>query len=362
MIMNQPLDRVVVRYYMKRILIVSMLAFLSCSLSAQKRVDAFMLIDDVCKDELSMSQLREKYWDYVLPDRSGFNPDSSAQYMTLCNVDLAGYVSEAYFFVMGDRKLLTISPNRGEIDSVSMVGASDKCYKQMILRYGNPDEEGECADSPIVQQFVDEGLLRNGKSYTWDNFSENVLGNYGSSISFNVGESGVWSVMAFVRKFPYQTRVPIQRQFFRSLKLGAYVDQQQIASAIGVDSYKIGEERGVSGKDYRYWDSIYFGGVKWSFAEFCGVGGRLALVKLTDSQIDDNSQIFDSLKKSLTNKYGSPASDDGDCLVWHDGTTMLVLSRSYSASRAGEMRHYVDINYADARLLKKSEEIVSDEL
>lgn len=49
-------------------------------------------------------------------------------------------------------------------------------------------------------------------------------------------------------------------------------------------------------------------------------------------------------------------------LLADKGTTILILSRSYSKSRAGEMRHYVSINYADARLLKKSEEIVSDEL
>ena len=161
--------------------------------------------------------------------------------------------------------------------------------------------------------------------------------------------------------FPFYFTTPIQRQFFKTLEFGKNVTKTQIATALDIPSYIIKEERKSYGRTYRCLESVYFGGVTWSFLEIGTVDDKLATVQLTSSELKDNKYIYDTLLEALTNKYGKPTGSD-TMVGWSDELTAVILSHSYSESKGGEMRHYVDLKYIDTELHQKAQNIIENEL
>lgn len=122
----------------------------------------------------------------------------------------------------------------------------------------------------------------------------------------------------------------------------------------------LAEERISSGRMYNCWKSIYFGGVEWSFIEFKTVENLLSTVRLTHTQLN-NKDIFDSLFRVLSQKYGDTSIENNEAF-WFDGQTAIILTYKYGKSKGGEMRHYVNLEYSDMALINKAQNLVTDEL
>ena len=340
-------------------LIVTILSFilLCIQLSAQEKIDAFQLIRDVCKNNISVDDFKYKYVDYFTKDQDKNISDLGIFYLK--NISFAGYESDGMVIINPDEKLRTvkISPNHNILDSISRYQVADKCHEYLIAALGQPHKEENISSAdPTLDQIPEEIQIKEGKTYKW--FNNNIVH---VSVRYNNNEEDLYFIMAISIPSLSSTTTPIQRQFFRTLEFGKYVTKQQIATALEISSYEIEEERKSSGKTYHYWKSVYFGGIEWSFIEISTVEGKLATVRLTDSQLKDNKYIYDRLLEALTNKYGEP-KDYETSVLWNDGTTAVELSHSYSESKGGEMRHYVNIEYTDIELFREAQNIITNEL
>ena len=80
-----------------------------------------------------------------------------------------------------------------------------------------------------------------------------------------------------------------------------------------------------------------------------------------NTQTKNNQNIFDSLFRALSEKYGNPTIEDNEA-YWIDGPTAILLTYHYGESKGGEMRHYVDLRYTDLHLNKEAQDIVNSEL
>ena len=156
---------------------------------------------------------------------------------------------------------------------------------------------------------------------------------------------------------------PVQRTFFKSLVLGNDITKTQIAKAFGVGefSFYLTEQRQSAGMVYTYVNDTYFGGIKWNYIEFSTVSNKLGIIRFNMSSENDNSQTYDSLKKALTEKYGTPIVDDYG-IMWFDEKTAVYLTYVYSESKGGDMRYYTRLEYADLELIVEANQIISDEL
>ena len=100
---------------------------------------------------------------------------------------------------------------------------------------------------------------------------------------------------------------------------------------------------------------------KWNYIEFSTVSNKLGIIRFNMSSENDNSQTYDSLKKALTEKYGTPIVDDYG-IKWFDEKTAVYLTYVYSESKGGDMRYYTRLEYADLELIVEANQIISDEL
>lgn len=342
---------------MKKFIIVLSFVILCLQLSAQEKIDAFKLISDVCENNISVDDFKHKYVDYFTKYQNQNSTDLGLFYLK--NISFAGYESDGMVIINPDEKLRTvkISPNHNVLDSISRYQVADKCHEYLIAALGQPHKEENISSAdPTLDQIPEEFQIKEGKNYKW--FNNNTVH---VSVRYNNNEEDLYFMMAISIPSLSSTTTPIQRQFFRTLEFGKYVTKQQIATALEISSYEIEEERKSSGKTYHYWKSVYFGGIEWSFIEISTVEGKLATVRLTDSQLKDNKYIYDRLLEALTNKYGEP-KDYETSVLWNDGTTAVELSHSYSESKGGEMRHYVNIEYTDIELFREAQNIITNEL
>lgn len=342
---------------MKKFIIVLSFVIFYLQLSAQEKIDAFKLISDVCENNISVDDFKYKYVDYFTKDQDKNISDLGIFYLK--NISFAGYESDGMVIINPDEKLRTvkISPNHNILDSISRYQVADKCHEYLIAALGQPHKEENISSAdPTLDQIPEEIQIKEGKTYKW--FNNNIVH---VSVRYNNNEEDLYFIMAISIPSLSSTTTPIQRQFFRTLEFGKYVTKQQIATALEISSYEIEEERKSSGKTYHYWKSVYFGGIEWSFIEISTVEGKLATVRLTDSQLKDNKYIYDRLLEALTNKYGEP-KDYETSVLWNDGTTAVELSHSYSESKGGEMRHYVNIEYTDIELFREAQNIITNEL
>lgn len=343
---------------MKKFIIVLSFVIFCLQLSAQEKIDAFKLISDVCENNISADEFKHQYVDYFTKDQDKNSTDLGI--FALEKILFAGYESNGMVIINPEAgmKIVAILPNYEVLDSISRYQAADKCHEHLIAALGQPDnEENTSLDNPMVQQITGELKIKEGKTYTWVN---NTTVPH-ASMRYKTDKEDFYILMVMSMASPYSTTTPIQRQFFRTLEFGKYVTKQQIATALEISSYEIEEERKSSGKTYHYWKSVYFGGIEWSFIEISTVEGKLATVRLTDSQLKDNKYIYDRLLEALTNKYGEP-KDYETSVLWNDGTTAVELSHSYSESKGGEMRHYVNIEYTDIELFREAQNIITNEL
>ena len=333
-------------------------------LSAQEKIDAFQLIRDVCENNISVDDFQYKYVDYFTNYQNKNSTD--LRLFSLKNISFAGYESDGMVIINPDEKLRTvqISPNHNVLDSISRYQVADKCHEYLIAALGQPHKEENISSAdPTLDQIPEEFKIKKGKTYQWFNNNTAYV-----SVRYNNNEEDKYFLMAISMSSLSSTTTPIQRQFFKTLELGEYVTKKQIANGLGITSYDIREERKSSGKSYHYWDSVYFGGIEWSFLEFNTVDNILATVRLTCSQLKDNRYIYNELIEALTKKYGKPndkneePNDDETWISWRDGTTSVILSYVYDESKGGEMRHYVILEYSDIELLRETHNITSNEL
>lgn len=343
---------------MKRIIIALFIAGIYTSMSAQQSIDAFKLINDVCEKNISANEFKKQYIAYFTKDQDKSSTDLG--FFALENISFAGYESNGMVIINpeAEMKIVAIMPNHEVLDSISRYQIAEKCHEHVINVLGKPDnEENTSLDNPMVQQITEDLKIKEGKTYTWIN---NTNAPY-ASMWYKTEKEDFYILMVMAITSPYSTNAPIQRKFFRTLEFGKYITKQQIATALEISSYDIDEERKSSGKTYNYWSPVYFGGIEWSFIEIGTVEGKLATVRLTDSQLKDNKYIYDRLLEALTDKYGEPKAYDSSVL-WNDGTTAVELSHSYSESKGGEMRHYVNIEYTDIELFREAQNIITNEL
>ena len=168
-------------------------------------------------------------------------------------------------------------------------------------------------------------------------------------------------LVALVSSVLYAT--PVQRTFFKTLVLGNNVTKTQIAKALGTSesSFYFKEQRQSAGKEYSYMREIYFGGMEWSYVELSTVNNKLGLITFTVSSENDNIQTYNSLKKALTEKYGTPITID-EGVMWLDENTRVNLTQIYGESKGGDMRYYIQLQYVDITLALEAIQIISDEL
>lgn len=343
---------------MRRIITTLFVATTCISVFAQEKIDAFKLINEVCEKNISVSEFKKQYIDYFTKEQDKSSIDLGI--FALENISFAGYESNGMVILNpeAEMKIVAIMPNHEVLDSLSRYQLAEKCHVHLIDVLGQPDnEENTSLDNAMVQQITGDLKIKEGKTYTWIN-NTNVPH---ASMRYKTEKEDLYILMVMATTSPYSTETPIQRQFFRTLEFGKFITKQQIATALEVSSYEIEEERKSSGKTYHYWKSIYFGGIEWSFIEIGTVEGKLATVRLTDSQLKNNKYIYDRLLEALTDKYGNPKEYENSVL-WNDGTTAVELSHSYSESKGGEMRHYVNIEYTDIELFREAQNIITNEL
>lgn len=338
--------------------IVTILSFilLCIQLSAQEKIEALKLISDICEKNISIDDFKKQYSDYFIINHDTDSTDSGL--FILQNLSFAGYESNGVVFISSDTKMkiVTISPNYEILDSVSRYQVADKYHEYLLTVLGQPDLDDISFDNSTLKQ-IPQGLnIKESTTYTW---FKNTTVPY-MSIRYKTNKEDVYNLMA-VSGFPFYSTTPIQRQFYKTLEFGKNVTKTQIATALDIPSYIIKEERKSYGRTYRCLESVYFGGVTWSFLEIGTVDGKLATVRLTSSELKDNTDIYDTLLKALTNKYGAPIEDDA-MVLWGDGLTDITLSHQYGESKGGEMRHYVDLNYIDTELHQKAQNIIENEL
>lgn len=339
---------------------VTILSFilLCIQLSAQEKIEALKLISDVLENNISADEFKRQYIDYFTEDLDTDIIDLG--YFTLQNISFAGYESNGVVFISSDTNMrnVYITPNHQVLDSVSRYQVADKCHEYLIGVLGQPaNKENISLDDPLIALVAQELNFKEATTYKWLNDTATL--SY-SAIRGKMDKEDVYVLMV-VREIPFYSGTPIQRQFFKTLEFGKNVNKNQIATALSIPSYIIKEERKSYGLTYHCLESVYFGGVTWSFIEIGTVDGKLATVRFISSQLEDNKYVYDAFLKALTDKYGKPKESDA-MVLWGDGVTVVTLSHEYGKSKGGEMRHYVNLEYLDYTLHKKAQNIIKNEL
>lgn len=340
---------------MKKIITSLVVALLCTTINAQEKLDFFDYVKDVIGNKLSLNQFIEKYKAYFTEDY-----DESTSSVGLKNLKIFGYDGGSLTMIMPDYnvKILTVTPDYETLDSVSRYESAEKCHKEMIKLFGKPiKEEINSYDDPVKQEIAQKMNMKGGVTYTWKS-NDNVLL---TSIWTKTDKEDVYLISFMTMELPSLTKTPIQRKFFRTLEFGKAVTKYQIATSIEVDSFYIAEERTSSGRTYNYWKPVHFGGIEWSFIEIKTVENLLSSIRFTHSHTKNNQDIFDSLFKALSQKYGAPKIEDNQAL-WIDGPTAVILTYNYGESKGGEMRHYVDLEYSDMQLYNEARNIITNEL
>ena len=343
---------------MKKFVTILSLILLCMQLTAQEKIEAFKLINDVLENNISADEFKRQYVDYFTEDLDTDIIDLG--YFTLQNLLFAGYESNGVVFISSDTNIrkVFISPNHEVLDSVSRYQVADKCHEYLIEVLGQPaNEENISLDDPLIALAAQELNFKEATNYKW--FNETATLSY-SATRGKTDKEDVY-VLTVVREVPFYFGTPIQRQFFKTLEFGKIVTKTQIATALGIPSYIIKEERKSYGLTYHCLESVYFGGVTWSFIEISTVDGKLATVRFISSQLEDNKYVYDAFLEALTDKYGKPKESD-TMVLWGDGLTAVLLSHEYGKSKGGEMRHYVNLEYLDYTLHKKAQNIIKNEL
>ena len=340
---------------MKKIISSLVVAILCTTLNAQDKLDFFDYVKDVIGNKLSLSQFIEKYKPYFTEDY-----DESTSSVGLKNLDIFGYDGGSLTMFMPEYnvKILSVTPDYKTLDSVSRYESADKCHKEMLKLFGEPiKEEPITLDDPQKKEIAEQTNIKGGTVFTWAAGSGVLL----TSQIMNTDKEDQYMITFTYMELPSLTKTPIQRKFFKSLEFGKAVTKHQIATALEISSYDITEERISSGRKYNYWRPIYFGGIEWSFIEITTVENLLSSVRFTHTHTKNNQNIFDSLFKALSDKYGNPSVEDNEA-CWIDGPTAIILTYKYGESKGGEMRHYVDLKYTDMQLNQEAHNIVTNEL
>ena len=228
----------------------------------------------------------------------------------------------------------------------------------MLKRFGNPiKEEPITLDDPQKKEIAEATNIKGGTVFTWSAEGGVLI----TSQIMNSDKEDKYMITFTSIELPPLTKTPLQRKFFRSLEFGKVASKFQIAQAIEINSVYLAEERTSSGRTYNYWQPVHFGGIEWSFVEFKTVENLLSSIRFTHSHTKNNQDIFDTLFKALSQKYGDPTVEDNQA-IWVDGPTSVCLTYKYGESKGGEMRHYVDLWYSDMQLYNEARNIITNEL
>ena len=340
---------------MKKLISSLVVAILCTTLNAQEKINFFDYVDDMVSNKLSLSQFIVKYKTYFTDDY-----DESTQSVYLKNLEAFGFEGGSLTMIMPEynTKVLSFAIDYEVLDSVSRYESAEKCHREMIKRFGKPiKEEAHSYDDLMKQEIADKMNMKGGVTYTWESNNGTLL----TSSRTKTAKEDVYMISVMTVELPALTKTPLQRKFFRSLEFGKVASKFQIAQAIEINSIYLAEERTSSGRTYNYWQPVHFGGVEWSFIEIKTVENLLSSIRFTHSHTKNNQDIFDSLFKALSQKYGDPTIEDNEAF-WIDGPTAIVLTYKYGESKGGEMRHYVDLEYSDMQLYNEARNIITNEL
>ena len=340
---------------MKKIASLLSIVLIGVTVSAQERLDFFSLVKDIYGNNLTIAQFQEKYKPYFT-ERN----DDIETVFSLKNIDFFGYDGTSLVTIEPKYKVKIVMgmPNYESLDSTSRYESAQKCHQYMIEAFGHPQkEEALLFDDPMRQEIASAINVKSGISYSWMPEGGGVI----SGSLMHTDEEDRYMVTFWAMESPFTTLNPVQRKFFKTLEFGKAITKYQISTALEINSLYLTEERTSSGRRYNYWRPIYFGGIEWSFIELTTVENLLSTVKLTHTHTKNNQDIFDTLFKALSQKYGDPSIEDNQAF-WFDGQTAILLTYKYGESKGGEMRHYVNMEYSDMGLVNKAQNIITNEL
>lgn len=340
---------------MKKITSFIFIALFSMAVSAQEKLKFFDLVKDVYGNDLTINQFQERYKSYFT-ERN----DDVETVFSLKNIDFFGYDGTSLVTIEPEYKVKIVMgmPNYESLDSTSRYESAKKCHQYMIEALGQPQkEEALSFDDPMQKEISSAINVTGGISYSWMPEGGGVI----SASFMNTDKEDRYMVTFLTMESPFATSAPVQRKFFKTLEFGKSVTKYQISTALEINSLYLVEERTSSGRKYNYWKPIYFGGIEWSFIELKTVENLLSTVKFTQTHTKNNQDIFDTLFKALSQKYGDPSIEDNQAF-WFDGQTAILLTYEYGESKGGEMRHYVNLGYSDMGLINKAQNIITNEL
>lgn len=340
---------------MKKIISFLSVVLLGMTVSAQERLKFFDLVYDVFGNNLTLTQFQERYKPYIAEREDDVKNVFSLEE----NIDFLGYIGASIVQIYPEYnlKIVTGMPKYEALDSVSRYESAKKCHQYMIEAFGQPQNEEVLSYDPMQQEMAKAINVNGGVVYRWIPEGGGVI----SASILNTDEEDRYMVTFWAMESPFKTTTPVQRKFFKTLEFGKDVTKYHIATALEINSFYLAEERTSSGRTYNCLKPIYFGGVEWSFIEFKTVENMLSTVRLTHTQKNNNQDIFNSLFRVLSQKYGDTSIEDNQAF-WFDGQTAILLTYKYGKSRGGEMRHYVNLEYSDMALINKAQNLVTDEL
>lgn len=341
---------------MKKIISFLSVVLLGMTVSAQERLKFFDLVYDVFGNNLTLTQFQERYKPYIAEREDDVKNVFSLEE----NIDFLGYIGASIVQIYPEYnlKIVTGMPKYEALDSVSRYESAKKCHQCMIEVFGHPQKEEALSVDDIQQQEIAKAInVKGGIVYRWMPEGGGLI----SASIMNTDKEDRYMVTFGAMESPFKTTTPVQRKFFKTLEFGKEVTKYQIATALEISSVYLAEERTSSGRAYNCLKPIYFGGVEWSFIEFETVENLLSTVRLTHTQLNNNKDIFDSLFRVLSQKYGDTSIENNEAF-WFDGQTAIILTYKYGKSKGGEMRHYVNLEYSDMALINKAQNLVTDEL
>lgn len=338
---------------MKHLLITLTILMSSALCGAQDKPDLFEFLETF-DFNISTDEFKERYKNNFHAANEEFSDTTGLYLSDDFSIDSLNVMTGIYFDQ--DEPVFFVYPNT---DSTILNIDSEKILAYFKNHLGEPSIDNDSDDefSTILNSLCNSnGGNVSSSGYQWIMNDKNyrlVLANYEGLNVFVFG----------VQKQDYHlSLVPIQRQFFRSLRFDNKINKSEIADAVRCHSFEILTERTSEGQKFTVMSDTPFGGLKWNITYLYTLNDMFYEINFTNSSLYDNRDIFDNMKEALSEKYGEANSDREDIYFWSDGRTVIILTYQYTKSNGGEMRHYVDLKYFDVAAYYKAREIISDEL
>lgn len=341
---------------MKRLLITLSILMPSVLCGAQDKPDLLEFLKTF-NFNISIDEFKERYKNNFHAANEEFSDTTGLYLSDDFSIDSLSVMTGIYF--IQDKPILFVHPNTDStiilnIDSEKILDYLMKHLEDSSISNDSDDEFSKILD--ILSNINGENGSSTGHQWIMNDKNYRlVLSNYQSLNIF------VFDKLSQKDNY-HLSRVPIQRQFFSSLRFDSKITESEIAAAVKCYSFDIRKERISEGLKFTVMSDIPFGGHKWNKTYLYTLKDKFYKINLNNNSLYDNSYIFYEMKEVLSDKYGEANSYYDDICFWSDGGTIIFLTYQYAKSNGGEMRHYVDLIYSDIDLSSKARQIVSDEL